>query len=84
MDSALLTATINKTNHYIIVFDLTRTQQASHDFIHTELTNCSISTETKFSPALPSNIEIFINGEKTSATFMDSARRVSKNHIPTN
>ena len=32
-------------NHFIMVFDLTSTQQASHDFIHPELTNCSISIE---------------------------------------
>ena len=71
-------------NRFIIVFDLTSTQQASQDFIHPELTNCSISIELKFSAALPSNIEIFIIGEKASTTFIDSARRVSKNHIFTN
>ena len=67
-------------NHFIMVFDLTSTQQASHDFIHPELTNCSISVEFKFSVALPNNIEIFIIGEKASTIFVDSARRVSKNH----
>ena len=56
-------------NHFIMVFDLTSTQQASHDFIHPELTNCSISTELKFSAALPSNIEIFIIGEKNKYNF---------------
>ena len=71
-------------NHFIMVFDLTSTQQASHDFIHHELTNCSISIELKFSAALPSNIEIFIIGEKASTVFIDSARRVSKNQILTN
>ena len=71
-------------NHFIMVFDLTRTQQASHDFIHPELTNCSISVELKFSVALPNNIEIFIIGEKASTIFVDNARRVSKNHILTN
>ena len=70
--------------HFIMVFDLTSTQQASHDFIHPELTNCSISIERKFSATLPSNIEIFIIGEKASTIFIDSARRVSKNHILTN
>ena len=30
-------------NHFIMVFDLTSTQQASHDFNHPELTNASIS-----------------------------------------
>ena len=71
-------------SHFIMVFDLTSTQQASHDFIHPELTNCSISIELKFSVALPSNIEIFIIGEKVSTVFIDSARKVSKNHILTN
>ena len=71
-------------SHFIMVFDLTSTQQASHDFIHPELTNCSISIELKFSVVLPSNIEIFIIGEKASTIFIDSARKVSKNHILTN
>ena len=71
-------------SHFIMVFDLTSTQQASHDFIRPELTNCSISVELKFSVALPNNIEIFIIGEKASTIFVDSARRVSKNHILTN
>ena len=71
-------------NHFIMVFDLTSTQQASHDFIHPELTDCSISIELKYSAALPTNIEIFIFGEKTSTIFFDTARRVSKNHILTN
>ena len=71
-------------NLFIMVFDLTSTQQASHDFIHPELTNCSISIELKFLAALPTNIEIFIIGEKASTIFVDTARRVSKNHILTN
>ena len=70
-------------NHFIM-FDLTSNQQASHDFIHTELTSCPISIELKFSAALPSNIEIFIIGEKASTIFIDSARRISKNHIQVN
>ena len=42
--------------HFIMVFDLTNTQQASHNFIHPELTNCSISIEFMFSAALLSSI----------------------------
>ena len=71
-------------NHFIMVFDLTSTQQASHDFIYPELTHCSISVELKFSVTLPDNIDIFIIGEKASTIFVDSARTVSKNHILTN
>ena len=51
-------------SHFLMVFDLTSTQQASHDFIHPELTNSSITVELKFSAALPNNIEIFIIGKK--------------------
>ena len=67
-----------------MVFHLSSTQQASHDFIHPERTNYSTSTELKFSVALPNDIEIFIIGEKASSIFVDSERRVSKNHILTN
>ena len=72
------------TNHFIMVFDLTSTQQASHNFFHPELTNSSISIELKFSAALPNNIEIFNIGKTASTIFVDSARRVSKKHILTN
>ena len=56
-------------NHSIMVFDLTSTQQASHNFILPELTNCSISFELKFSAAWHNNIEIFIICEKASTIF---------------
>ena len=39
-------------NHYIMVFDLTSTQEATHDFIHPELKNSSLSLELKFDAAL--------------------------------
>ena len=34
-------------NHYIMVFDLNITQEATHDFIHPELTNSSLSVEQR-------------------------------------
>ena len=72
------------TSRFIMVFDLTSTQQASHDFVYPELTNCSFSFELKFSAAWPSNIEIFNIDEKASTIFVDSARKVLKNYILTN
>ena len=66
-------------NHYIMVFDLTSTQQASHEFIHPELTNASISLELQFRVALPNNIEVFLLGEKATTVYIDSARNVTKN-----
>ncbi len=66
-------------NHYVMVFDLTSTLEASHDFIHPELTSCSITVELQFSNALADNTEILFLGEKSSTIFIDSTRRVSKN-----
>ena len=61
----------NKMSEYpsrsLMVFELTSTKQASHGFIHPELTNSSTTVELKFSAALPNNNEIFIIGKKTSA-----------------
>ena len=51
-------------NHYIMVFDLTSTQEATHDFIHPELKNSSLSVELKFNSALAHNVENFFLGEK--------------------
>ena len=65
-------------NHYVMVFDLTSTQEASHDFLHPELTNASISLELKFGTALRNNIEIFLLGEKASTIYINSDRNVSK------
>ena len=73
----------NFPNHYIMVFDLTSTQEATHDFIHPELTNSSISVELKFDADLAANTEILFLGEKASTIYIDSARNVSKNELPT-
>ena len=62
IDSGLRISLSEHPNHFIMVFNLTSTQQASHDFIHPVLTNCSISIELKFSAALPGNTEVFIIG----------------------
>ena len=69
-------------NHYIMVFDLTSTQEATHDFIHPELTNSSLSVELNFDATLAHNVEIFFLGEKTSTIYIDSARNASKNALP--
>ena len=69
-------------HHYVMVFDLTSTQEATHDFIHPELTNSSLSVELKFGRALPHNVEILCFGEKASTVYIDSSRNVSVNAIP--
>ena len=42
--------------HFFLDFDLTSTQETSHDLIHPELTNCSISVQFTFGGALASNV----------------------------
>ena len=49
-------------DHYIMVFDLTSTQEATHVFINPELTNSSITVELKFQKDLGSNIEVICLG----------------------
>ena len=62
-------------HHFIMVFDLTSTQEATHS---------SLSVELKFDTGLPNNIEIFFLGQKSSTVYIDSARNVSKNVLPMN
>ena len=45
--------------HFILSFDLTSTQEASHNFSHSEITNFSISEEFTSGTPLGYNVEIF-------------------------
>ena len=45
-----------------MVFDMTSTQQASHDYFYPELTNASISVELLFTAGLAAN-RYFSGGE---------------------
>ena len=77
--------TLNDFAHlFIMVFDITSTQQATHDFFHPEQTNSSLPVHLKFDTDLPNNIEIFGLGEKSSTVYIDSARNVSKSVLPMN
>ena len=68
--------------HYIMVFDLTSTEEATLDFIHPKLTNSSLSVELKFGAALPHNIEILFLGENCSTVYINTSRNVSKKALP--
>ena len=46
-------------HHFIMDFDLTSTQEATHYFIHPELINSLLSVELKFDTDLPNNIQFF-------------------------
>ena len=75
----------NYPNHFILAFDLTSTQEASHDFIHPELTNCSNSVQLTFDGALAANVEILFLVERSSTFYVNSERKVTKKldyHLP--
>ena len=63
--------------HYTMVFDLTSNQEATHDFIHPELTNSSLLVELKFSAALPNIIEILFLGDIFSTVCSKNAPSMS-------
>ena len=70
-------------NHYNMAFDLTSTQEASHAFIHPELSNCTISVELKFDAGLGNNVELLFMGERASTVYVRSDRKVAKNTVIT-
>ena len=73
----------NLSNHYIMAFDLTSTQEALHDFIHPELTNCTISVELKFDDLLAGNNELRFMGERASTVYVRSDRKIAKKTLMT-
>ena len=73
----------NYPNHFILAFELTSTQEASHDFIHPKLTNCSISVQLTFDGALAPDVEFFFLGERSSTFYVNSEQKVTKNSIIT-
>ena len=58
-------------NHYIMVFDLRLTEKDSHDFIHPELANRTISVEPKIDAGLGKNAESLSMGERESRVNSD-------------
>ena len=67
------------STHFILAFDLTSTQEASHDFIQN--LNCSIWVQFTFDGALAANVEILFLGERSSTFDVNSERKVTKNSI---
>ena len=57
------------------------TQEASHDFIHPELTNCSFSVELTFGTPLADNVETVFLEERISTFYVNSERKVTKNSV---
>ena len=66
-----------------MAFGLTSTQEASHDLIHPELTNCTISVELKFDAGLANNVGLLFRGERASTVYVRSDRKTTINTLMT-
>ena len=66
-------------NHYLLVFDLTSTHQASHGYLQPELTSASISINLRFDTVLAQITEVLLLGECVSTVYIINSRKVSKN-----
>ena len=64
-----------------MAIDLTSSHEALHDFIHPELTNCTISVELKFDAPLGENVEVHFTGERASRVYLRSDRKIAKNNV---
>ena len=69
----------NYHNHCIMAFNLTSNHEASHDFIHPELTNCTILVELKFDAPLGEVMELLFMGDRASTVYLRSDRKIAKN-----
>ena len=67
-------------NHYLLVFDLTGTHQASHDYLFPELTSASISISLRFDTALAQSTEVFLLGETASTIYINNSKKVSRKY----
>ena len=69
-------------NHFILVFDLTSTREASKSFtLFSELTGTGITLKIAFDAALTTAVELFLIGERFSQIHIDSHRNIAKNSI---
>ena len=61
-----------------MAFDLTSNQEASQNFVHPVLTNCTISVELKFDAGLGNNVDFLFMEERASTVYVGSDRKNTK------
>ena len=66
------------SNHFIMVFDLTATQQCDTEIYHPEVVGGGIRVELLFKEALPETVEVILLGETLSTIFVHHDGRVVK------
>ena len=69
-------------NHFVLVFDLTSTQEASQQLtVFPELTGAALNLSLEFVTQLANVIEIFVIGERFTTVFLDQFGKASKNRM---
>lgn len=65
-------------NHFIMVFDLTSTQEASTEIYYPELVGSNIRIELYFDKATEESVEVLFLGEKLTTILIDNQGKVLK------
>ena len=72
----------NFEDHFVLVFDLTSTREASKSLtLFAELTGGSLTLKLSFEQALEKMVELFVIAERFSQIFIDSQRNITKNSL---
>ena len=72
----------NFEDHFVLVFDLTSTREASKSLtLFPELTGASLTLKLLFEKALEKTVELFVIAERFSQVFIDSQRNITKNSL---
>lgn len=72
----------NFEDHFVLVFDLTSTREASKSLtLFPELTGGSLTLKLMFEKALDETLELFVIAERFSQIFIDSQRNITKNSL---
>ena len=66
-------------NHYVLVFDLTSTQEAHIQMYYPDVVAASLRLELYFTAELAHTVEVLMLGERLSTVFIDRNGAVSKN-----
>ena len=72
----------NFEDHFVLVFDLTSTREASKSFtLFRELTGASLTLKFLFEKAVEKTVELFVIAERFSQIFIDSQQNITKNSL---
>ena len=66
-------------NHYVLVFDLTSTQESNVHMFYPDVVGAGLRLELYFSRNLINTVEVIVLGERLSTVFIDKNGAIAKN-----